>query len=130
MSRLFTRTHLVSASAGSLLAFLAFCMPSYAAEPQENALIFTKEQLAQLVIDGQELAKTRCASCHSIETVGGSPNKEAPAFRSFASKWPLETLEESLAEGIVTGHEEMPEFVFTPEEITAFLEFLRTLQKN
>ncbi len=86
--------------------------------------------LAQRLEAGQKLASAKCASCHSIKKAGDSPNKEAPPFRTFAQKWPLESLEESLAEGIVTGHQDMPEFVLTPPEIDAFLIFLGSLQKD
>ncbi|MCF6198547.1 MAG: cytochrome c [Hyphomicrobiaceae bacterium] len=85
---------------------------------------------AQRLEQGQKLASKKCASCHSIKRTGDSPNKAAPPFRTFADKWPLESLEESLAEGIVTGHAEMPEFVLTPPEIDAFLTFLGSLQKD
>ena len=99
------------------------------AEPQERSTEPTRS-LAQLLAEGQELASDKCASCHSITKQGDSPNKAAPPFRTFAEKWPLESLEEALAEGIVTGHEQMPEFVFTPPQIDAFLTFLGSLQKD
>ena len=58
---------------------------------------------------------------------GDSPHKDAPPFRKFARMWPLENLEESLAEGIVTGHPDMPAFVFEPDEIDALIEHLHDL---
>lgn len=76
--------------------------------------------------EGREIAERLCAECHAIGNVGASPLAEAPPFRSFATKWPLENIEEALAEGIVTGHE-MPEFVFEPGEISDILAFLGTL---
>ena len=112
----------------SLLTLLAYYVPLFAAERPAEGQALSTEQIAQLIEDGQKLASEKCASCHSIERDGNSTNKDAPPFRTFASKWPLESLEESLAEGIVTGHEEMPEAVFTPEQITAFLQFLESLQ--
>jgi mono/diheme cytochrome c family protein len=76
---------------------------------------------------GRALAEARCASCHAVGEEGASPLPEAPPFRTFKEKWPLESLAESLAEGIVTGHSEMPEFVFKPDEIRDFLAYLGTL---
>ncbi|MCP4933720.1 MAG: cytochrome c [bacterium] len=84
----------------------------------------------QLIASGQKLAKDKCASCHSITKQGNSTHKDAPPFRTFAKKWPLSSLEESLAEGIVTGHEDMPEVVFTPLQIGEFLEFLGSLEEK
>ena len=40
----------------------------------------------------------------------------------------METLEESLAEGIVTGHADMPEIVWEPDQITDFLAWLASIQ--
>jgi cytochrome c len=37
-------------------------------------------------------------------------------------------LEETLAEGMVTGHSNKPEFRFEPDQILDFVEFLKTLQ--
>jgi hypothetical protein len=34
-----------------------------------------------------------------------------------------------LAEGIVSGHPDMPEFVFQPDEITAILGYLDSLKR-
>ena len=118
----------LSASLIAILSIISFS--AMAEQPPNEASGTTTEQLAQLIGDGQKIASEKCASCHSIKREGDSTNKAAPPFRTFASKWPLESLEESLAEGIVTGHEEMPEAVFTPEQITAFLAFLGSLQPN
>ena len=79
---------------------------------------------------GLDLAQKLCAECHSVTESGDSPHKEAPPFRTFATKWPLENLEEALAEGIVTGHPDMPAFVFEPDEIDAFIEYLHSLALN
>lgn len=77
---------------------------------------------------GQALAQSLCASCHAVGTEGDSAIADAPAFRALAEKYPLESLEESLAEGIVTAHENMPEIAFEPDEIDAFLGYLTSIQ--
>ncbi len=81
---------------------------------------------------GHMLVQDNCARCHAIEATGDSPNPDAPPMRTFASKWPLENLEEALAEGIVVGHEgmEMPEFVFEPEQISDILAYLGAIGEN
>lgn len=78
---------------------------------------------------GQEIVTKLCARCHSVTRDGESPFAEAPPFRTFASKWPLESLEEALAEGIVVGHPAMPEFVFGPEDIQSILSYLGSLSQ-
>lgn len=73
---------------------------------------------------GQAIAERLCAQCHAVGKTGKSPHKDAPPFRTFAAKWPLEDLEESLAEGIVTGHPDMPPFAFEPDDIAALIDHL------
>ena len=41
---------------------------------------------------------------------------------------PIETLGEALAEGIYTGHAEMPAFELTPDQIHDLLSYLKTLE--
>ena len=76
---------------------------------------------------GAVLAQQQCGQCHATGATGESPHKEAPPFRTFASKWPLENLEESLAEGIVTGHPDMPAITLEPDQITVLIEHLHTI---
>ena len=59
---------------------------------------------------------------------GDSPHAEAPPFRTLSSKYPVEDLAESLAEGIVSGHPEMPIFVFEPQDVAAIIDYLESIQ--
>jgi mono/diheme cytochrome c family protein len=77
---------------------------------------------------GKEFAQANCARCHSIERSGDSPRDPAPPFRQLHNRYPVETLEESLAEGIVTGHADMPEFELSPDQIDDLIAFLKTLE--
>lgn len=77
---------------------------------------------------GRAFAKKNCGRCHALGLDGDSPLKTAPPFRTFGEKWPIDSLAESLAEGIVTGHSDMPEFVLTPDQIGEFLSYLKSLQ--
>ena len=77
---------------------------------------------------GRAFAEKNCVKCHALGIEGESPLEKAPPFRTFGEKWPVESLAESLAEGIVTGHADMPEFVLSPDEIGDFLGYLRSLQ--
>ena len=82
------------------------------------------------VESGRRFAELNCARCHAIGPAGSSPLDPAPPFRTFAKKWPLESLEESLAEGIVTGHTDMPEFELSPRQIEDFIGYLETIQQK
>ena len=77
---------------------------------------------------GLTIARTYCARCHSIDKVSPSPLTIAPPFRTLHERYPVETLEESLGEGIVTGHPTMPEFRFEPDQVGDFIAFLKSLE--
>ncbi|HUU25648.1 MAG TPA: cytochrome c [Methyloceanibacter sp.] len=79
---------------------------------------------------GEVLVRENCARCHAVGLVGDSPNPEAPPFRTLSSKYPIEDLAESLAEGIVSGHPEMPIFVFKPHDIDAIIAYLESIQET
>jgi cytochrome c len=78
---------------------------------------------------GQAFVRTHCARCHAIDRVGESPLKEAPPFRILHLRYPVETLEEALADGIVTGHPSMPEFQLDPSQISDVIAFLKSLER-
>lgn len=78
---------------------------------------------------GQRILTEQCARCHAVERTGPSALPAAPPLRTLSAKYPLAHLAEALAEGITTGHAEMPEFVFTPEEIAAILAYLETISE-
>jgi mono/diheme cytochrome c family protein len=77
---------------------------------------------------GKVLVEENCARCHAIGKEGDSPHPEAPPFRTLSSKYPVSDLAESLAEGIVSGHPDMPIFVFTPTDVEAIIEYLESIQ--
>jgi mono/diheme cytochrome c family protein len=87
------------------------------------------EALAQsaLVRRGEALAEKLCARCHAVTAAGESPLRLAPPFRTLPQRYPVEHLAEALAEGIVTGHPDMPQFAFGPAEIDALLSFIDSL---
>lgn len=106
--------HIVRAAA--LGAFgLALAVPVSAAE---------KDQTNK----GEALVKEHCGRCHAIGKEGESPHKEAPPFRTLSSNYPVEDLAESLAEGIVAGHPDMPIFVFEPQDVAAIIDYLESIQ--
>jgi len=83
---------------------------------------------AQSAQRGVVIARTYCVQCHSIDKLSPSPLAVAPPFRDLHKRYPVENLEESLAEGLVTGHPSMPEFKFDTGQIRDFIAFLKTLQ--
>ena len=72
----------------------------------------------------------RSAMCHAIGRSGTSPHAVAPPFRSLAQRYPIESLEESLGEGLLSGHPDMPEFSFPPRDVGAIIRYLRSIQQR
>lgn len=77
---------------------------------------------------GRRIAQVACSDCHAVGPSGVSPRAEAPRFRELGRKYPVESLEEALAEGVVVGHPGMPQVKMTESEIGAFIAYLKTIQ--
>ena len=77
---------------------------------------------------GLTFAQTNCAMCHAIGRHGSSPLAEAPPFRTLHERYPVEDLEEPLAEGIMTGHPTMPQWQLDPGQISDLIAYMKTLE--
>ena len=78
---------------------------------------------------GKALVEANCGRCHATGSVDKSSHPDAPAFRTLSQRYPLDALEEAFAEGISTGHPDMPEFVATPGQIAAIIDYIGSLQQ-
>jgi mono/diheme cytochrome c family protein len=81
-----------------------------------------------MVSEGRLLARIHCSACHAIDPGETSAHLDAPSLRLISRRYPVSALEESLAEGIVVGHPDMPEYRFRPEDVASLLAFLETIQ--
>jgi cytochrome c len=100
-----------------LLTFTLFFIastPAEAVSPQEKR--------------GKILALYNCSKCHSIDKVSPSPIKIAPPFRTLHTRYPIEVLANTLAEGNSAGHPRMPPFHLGPNQIADLLAYLKTLE--
>jgi cytochrome c len=100
------------------LAALLFAPPAHS-QPADPALIAT----------GKSLLAKHCSRCHQIEATGSSKLAGAPPFLELMQRYQAEDLEESLAEGLASGHPTMPEFVFEPDEIAAIVAYFGSLKR-
>ena len=87
------------------------------------------EALSPAAQRGRVLVTNNCARCHAIDKLSASPVALAPPFRTLHERYPVEDLQESLAEGIVTGHPMMPEFSFDPGQVNDIISYLKTLER-
>jgi mono/diheme cytochrome c family protein len=78
---------------------------------------------------GLAFVRHHCASCHAIGRVGQSRMPEAPPFRTLRSRYPVEDLEESFAEGIATGHPSMPQWQLDVAQIRDLIAYLKSLER-
>jgi mono/diheme cytochrome c family protein len=101
------------ASAAFLMA--ALCVPALAADDLKH---------------GESLLKRDCASCHAVGRTGDSPHKFAPPFRTLGQRYPIESLEEALGEGIMSGHPDMPEFKFDADDVGDIIAYLKSIQQR
>ena len=86
----------------------------------------TPEQIA--VQTGQSLVEIYCGACHATGRQGSSPHPEAPPFRELHLRYDVADLTEALVEGLSTGHTDMPEFEFEPDQAAAIVAYLESLR--
>lgn len=93
-------------------------------------MVANKPAIAQDLKHGEELLNRNCAACHAVGRNGESPNKLAPPFRALGQRYPIESLEEALGEGIMSGHPDMPEFSFDAGDVGAIIAYLKSIQRR
>jgi len=87
------------------------------------------QDLSELESRGYSIVSEKCASCHAIARSDISPYPKAPPFRFLSRRYPVDSLAEAFAEGIVVGHVDMPQFKFRPDEIDALIAYLKYVQE-
>jgi cytochrome c len=85
-------------------------------------------QLAPAAQRGLTFVRVQCAQCHSIDKASASPLAIAPPFRTLHQKFPIESLQRPLAEGIIANHPTMPRFRLDADQISDVLAYLKTLE--
>jgi cytochrome c len=87
-----------------------------------------EEVLSPAAQRGLIIVRTNCSRCHAVGKMGDSPLPIAPPFRTLHERYPVDDLQEPLAEGIVTGHPTMPEFRFDPGQVGDIIAYLKSLE--
>jgi cytochrome c len=85
-------------------------------------------QQSPAVQRGLTFVRANCAQCHSIDKVSESTLPIAPPFRTLHLKYPIESLQRPLSEGIIAGHPTMPQFRLDADQVTDVIAYLKTLQ--
>ena len=79
---------------------------------------------------GEGLVTSNCSRCHAVGRTGNSTHPEAPPFRTLGQRYPIGVLAEALAEGLSSGHPDMPEFRFEIDDVDAILAYLGLIQEK
>jgi cytochrome c len=77
---------------------------------------------------GLTFVTANCTQCHAVDKLSPSPLAIAPPFRKLHESYPVDDLAEALAEGIMTGHPTMPQFVLDTGQIGDVIAYLKTLE--
>jgi cytochrome c len=102
-----------------LLGAIAFCLAGQSALAQQSP----QEQR------GLTILRAHCEQCHAIDKVSDSSLTIAPPFRTFHLKYPIESLERPLTEGIIAGHPTMPQFRFDRDQVVDIIAYLKSLER-
>lgn len=104
----------------SLIALLiaACLLPDLAAAQSQRVLIRR----------GEALVRQHCALCHGVGREDASRYPNAPLFRELSKRYPVDVLEEALAEGFTSGHPAMPEYTFSADRAAAIVAYLMSIQ--
>jgi cytochrome c len=106
---------------GSLLCIVIALMSIGAAPAQDKRTLEGR---------GEGLLTGNCSRCHAVGRTGKSTHPEAPPFRTLGQRYPIEVLAEALAEGLSSGHPDMPEFRFEIDDVDAILAYLASIQEK
>jgi cytochrome c len=106
---------------GLLFPLLLILISAHAALPQDKQALERR---------GESLLTTNCSGCHAVGRSGDSAHAEAPPFRTLGQRYPIEVLAEALAEGLSSGHPDMPEFRFEIDDVDAILAYLSSIQQK
>jgi cytochrome c len=85
-------------------------------------------QLSPAAQRGLTFVRVHCAQCHSIDKASESPLAIAPPFRTLHQRFPIESLQRPLAEGIIANHPTMPQFRLDADQISDVLAYLKALE--
>lgn len=88
-----------------------------------------KPELQAQIERGRGIAVAHCSVCHAVGLDDPSPTRANAntAFRQLSERFPIPMLQEAARTGNISGHDEMPGFQFTMDEIEALLSYIDSL---
>ena len=109
---------------GLALLLVAGCAPL---SPPPQPLV-AAPPAGDAITRGRALVEVRCSACHAVGPTGDSPRSPAPPFRTLGQRYPVANLQEAFAEGVFTGHPEMPQIQLEADQVRDLIDYLESLQ--
>ena len=103
-------------------------MPTFEITEEQAEDIAAWIAWVQPLAHGRRLVTENCASCHAVTLTDESAHPEAPPFRLIAKRLPIEALEEAFAEGIESGHPDMPVFEVDIIQLQDIISYIASIQ--
>lgn len=101
--------------AAAFMSVLVILMP--ATEAEDGAVLKR----------GRAIAALKCAHCHAIGRDDERPHAIVIPFRDLHIRYPIEMLVDAKASGVIGGHDEMPMFELSREDMHALLSYIDSL---
>jgi mono/diheme cytochrome c family protein len=73
---------------------------------------------------GRAIAARKCAPCHAIGRDDERPHAIVTPFRDLHTRYPIEMLIDAQRTGVISGHDEMPMFELSREDMRALLVYI------
>lgn len=105
-------------------------MPQFEMTSEQARDILAWIEWVQPKAHGKRLVEENCSGCHAVSSDDASRHPAAIPFRDLSIFYPVSALEEAFAEGIVSGHPDMPEFVAEPDQIVSIITYLESIQEQ
>ena len=81
-------------------------------------------QTSSMLDRGQAIAGRKCAPCHAIGRDDERPHAIVTPFRELHRRYPIEMLVDARETGTISGHDEMPMFELSREDMRALLAYI------
>lgn len=105
-------------------------MPHFDITLEQTGDIIAWINWLQPVPHGKRLVEKNCSRCHAVDLYDESAHPAAPPFRNLSRFYPVDTLEQVFADGIKTGHPDMPVFRASSDQLLDMIAYIATLQNS
>ena len=82
------------------------------------------------IVRGQELAQLLCKRCHAIAGPGPGNEEKSPPFSTLIAKLTLEGVADQLLEGLLLGHDPMPRWEFSEQQVEDLLFYIDSVSSE